>query len=311
MITRLFRQDIQLINNSIYNLLEEIDHPVVKGETKRLIETGGKRLRPLFLVWSSDLSKEAYSAAASLELLHTSSLIHDDIIDNSPYRRGAETTLKVFGRERATSIGTVLSLFSIDKIISIQNQDISATLADTLENLCSGELKQLDERFDFNCSCNDYITKISHKTASLFALPCKMGGVIGGCEQSQIESLYQVGYNIGCSFQILDDIKDITFNAEDTGKESNEDIRNGIITLPYLILMEKDEGFKDLVTNLSAESTSEDFDFIIKKLKDSDALEESYRYSNQFLDKARKTLSTIKSERTREKFNHIIDWLYR
>ena len=222
MLTKRFGKDIDLIEENIEKLIEGIEHPVVKEETKRLISTGGKRLRPLFLLWPARMgtvTDDCYKAAASLELLHTSSLIHDDIIDDSPMRRGSETTLKLYGRETATSIGTVLSLFSIDQIAAIDNETISATLADTLEKLCRGEMKQLEERFDFQCSCKDYIEKISSKTASLLALPCKIGGILAGLDGEEVEKLYRIGFNIGCSFQILDDIMDIDSSEDITGKK--------------------------------------------------------------------------------------------
>lgn len=313
MMTALFKQDIEIIDHSIHKLTDKIKQPIIKEETKRLINSGGKRLRPLFLIWSTSNSKElqetAYTAAAALELLHTSSLIHDDIIDNSAYRRGEKTSLEIFGRKKATSIGTILSLFSISQIVSLGDEDISNSLADTLENLCQGELKQLDERYDFDSDCADYFNKISHKTASLFALPCKIGGLISGYDEDEIKKLYNIGYNIGCSFQILDDIKDITSSIEKTGKEPNEDIKNGVITLPYLLLMEKDPVFKETIKNLSSDSTAEDFDNVLKKLKSSDAIVESYKYSDTFLEKAKNSLAELSSNENIDKFNQIIEWL--
>lgn len=313
MIATLSKQDLELIDQSIHKLIDKIKEPIVQNEARRLISSGGKRLRPLFLIWSTSSSKElqeaAYVAAASLELLHTSSLIHDDIIDNSAYRRGVKTSLELFGRKKATSIGTALSLFSISQMVSLGYEDISSCLADTLENLCKGELKQLDERYDFDSDCNDYFNKISHKTASLFALPCKIGGIISGYDEDEIKKLYEIGFNIGCSFQILDDIKDITSSMEKTGKESNEDIKNGVITLPYLLLMERDPIFKETIQNLSSNSTTKNFDSVLKRLKNSDAIEESYKYSNTFLEKAKTNLSKLNSNENTDKFNQIIDWL--
>ena len=313
MIATLSKQDLKRIDQSIHKLIDKIKEPVVQNETRRLINSGGKRLRPLFLIWSTSSSKElqeaAYVAAASLELLHTSSLIHDDIIDNSAYRRGVKTSLEIFGREKATYIGTALSLFSISQIVSLGYEEVSSCLADTLENLCKGELKQLDERYDFDSDCNDYFNKISHKTASLFALPCKIGGIISGYDEDEIKKLYDIGFNIGCSFQILDDIKDITSSMEKTGKEPNEDIKNGVITLPYLLIMERDPIFKETIKNLSSNSTTKDFDNVLKRLKNSDAIEESYKYSDTFLRKAQNNLSELTYVENVDKFKQIIEWL--
>jgi len=307
--------EIETINRHILDLIGKIEDPIVQSETKRLVSTGGKRLRPLFLLWSARASgrvtDEIYHAAAALELLHTSSLIHDDIIDQSDLRRGAETTSKLYGKERATSIGTVLSLFAIEQIADLENDDISKTLAETLEFLCLGEIKQLRERFDFNCSCKDYIEKISHKTASLFALPCKIGGILSEAEETDTEKLTQIGFNIGCSFQILDDIIDIDSSQKVSGKDQYQDLKSGVITLPYLLLMESDEAFRERINRLTPESAPEEFHSITMAASSESILEDTFSISNHFLDEALYILSTINSIATREEFTYLINKFYK
>lgn len=310
----IYTKELENIEKNIEVLIESINDDFTKVETKRLISSGGKRLRPLFLILAAKagtINKKCYKAAASLELLHTSSLIHDDIIDHGEMRRGQETTVSIYGREKAVSTGGILSLFAMDSIISLENEKASAAMIDTLEILCLGELKQLDEKYNFEINYCDYITRISRKTASLFALSCTMGGILSRAEEKVVDKLYHIGFNIGCSFQILDDILDISGSEKETGKICGQDIRMGIITLPYLLLIKKEPCFKKRLLSVTHKSQRSEFDELTKKVRESSALEEAYDVSNLFLDKAFKLISTLDSPEVEEIFTHIIKKLYR
>lgn len=314
MLRELFSEDLERIEDSIHTLLEKIEDPLIREEVKRLVSSGGKRLRPLFLIWAArtgSVGEECYRAAAALELLHTASLIHDDIIDRSFMRRGEETTLKIYGEEKATSIGTVLSLFAIDQITSLEDERVSELLVSTLLDLCLGEIKQLEERYNFYCTYDDYMEKIAKKTASLLALPCIMGGHLSGAGSETVENLFSIGFNIGCSFQILDDIADIVSLPESTGKNSGQDIRSGVITLPYLLHMKESREFKSRIEALSPFSEEEEFDEIVAMVRSSSAIERCQQISNSYLDRASCSLSALNSPETEEGFRHIIDLLYR
>lgn len=307
-------KELKKIEENIELLIESIKDEFTKKETKRLLNSGGKRLRPFFLLLATKggtINKNCYEAAASLELLHTSSLIHDDIIDHGEMRRGTKTTVSIYGKEKAISIGSILSLFAIDNIISLGSEKASDAMVETLETLCLGELKQLDERYNFEINFYDYIARISRKTASLFALSCTMGGILSGSPQESIKKLHNIGFNIGCSFQILDDILDITSSEKETGKVCGQDIRGGIITLPYLLLMEKDPSFKEKILTTTHRSNKYKFDELTNDVRKSSALGEAYGVSNLFLDKALRDLSTLDTIELKEGFISIIKKLYK
>ena len=302
------------IEENIEVLTESLSDEFTKKETRRLINSGGKRLRPLFLILAAKtgtINDKCYEAAASLELLHTSSLIHDDIIDHGEMRRGRETTVNIHGRQKAVSVGGILSLFAMDKIISLEDEKASAAMIDTLETLCLGELKQLDEKYNFEINYCDYITRISEKTASLFALSCSMGGILSGADEKTIDKLHHIGFNLGCSFQILDDILDISGSEKETGKICGQDIRAGIITLPYLLLMQRDPCFKKRILTMTHKSHNYEFDRLTDEVRKSSALGEAYGVSNFFLDKASNLLSTLGCPEVEEGFTYIIKKLYR
>ncbi|MCS5421748.1 MULTISPECIES: polyprenyl synthetase family protein [Psychrilyobacter] len=309
-----YTKELIKIEENIELLMEALTDEFTRQETRRLINSGGKRLRPLFLILAAKagtINDKCYEAAASLELLHTSSLIHDDIIDHGKMRRGRETTVSVYGRGKAVSAGGILSIFAMDNIISLEDEKASAAMIDTLETLCLGELKQLDEKYNFEITYCDYITRISEKTASLFALSCSMGGILSGAEEGTVDKLYHIGFNLGCSFQILDDILDINGSEKGTGKICGQDIRTGIITLPYLLLMKKDPSFKKRILSMTYKSSSSEFDEVTDEVRKSSALKEAYGVSNFFLDKACNLLSTLGCPEVEEGFTHIINKLYR
>jgi len=310
----MYIKELEQIEKNINILIESIPDEFTKNETKRLINSGGKRLRPLFLILAGKvgtIDERCYKAAASLELLHTSSLIHDDVIDHGDMRRGQETTVNIYGREKAISTGGILSLFAMDKIISLENKEVSAAMIDTLEILCLGELEQLDDIYNFKINYYDYIARISKKTASLFALSCTMGSVLSGATKNTVDKLHDIGFNIGCSFQILDDILDINSTKKETGKICGMDIRNGIITLPYLLLMKKDPYFRKEILSITNQSQSSDFDRLLEKVRESSILNEAYNTSNLFLDKALDLLSKLDYPEVEESFTYIIDKLYK
>jgi len=310
----IYTKEFIRIEKNIEVLIDSLSDEFTQKETKRLINSGGKRLRPLFLVLAAKagtINDKCYEAAASLELLHTSSLIHDDIIDHGEMRRGLETTVNIHGREKAVSLGGTLSLFAIDSILSLENKRVSTIMIDTLETLCLGELKQLNEKYNFEINYQDYITRISKKTASLFALSCSMGGVLSGATEKVIHKLHHIGFNIGCSFQILDDILDINGSQKESGKVCGQDIRGGIITLPYLLLMDKDPSFKKRILSMTNRSQSHQFDELTDKVRKSSALEEAYDISNAFLDKACHLLSSLKCPEVEKDFTYIIKKLHK
>ncbi len=309
-----YTKELIRIEENIEVLIDSLRDEFTQKEAKRLINSGGKRLRPLFLILSAKagtIDSRCYRAAASLEILHTSSLIHDDIIDHGDMRRGQETTVNIYGREKAVSVGGFLSIFAIDNIISLEDEKVSVSMVDTLETLCLGELEQLDQKYNFHINYSDYLTRISKKTASLFALSCSMGGLLSGAAEETIDKLHHIGFNIGCSFQILDDIMDIIGSEKKAGKVCGQDIRGGIITLPYLLLMDKDPCFKERILSVTHKSHGYEFDGLTDEVRKNSAIEEAYGMSNAFLDKASDLLSTLGCPEVEEGFSYIIKKLYR
>lgn len=208
--------------------------------------SGGKMLRPayclLFSYFSSQRDAErAQAIAAAVELLHTATLMHDDVIDEAGTRRGQTTMNRAFGNQIAVYAGDYL--FTVCFRLLSQYADNAAVLKiDTngMESILIGELNQMDMRYNPNMRMRDYLLQIQGKTAQLFALSC-YAGAYGSDEDEKLAQLaYRIGHNIGMAFQVMDDVLDYTQDEKTLGKPALSDFRNGIYTAPVLYAMQAD-----------------------------------------------------------------------
>lgn len=263
---------------------DELQQPsLLYDSVERLILAGGKRLRPIMALVGGrfgDPTKEqhAWKVAGLLEYLHMASLVHDDIIDESPIRRGEQTLHEATDIDIAVHTGN----YMIARALEWSNSDNSidedfymgAELAALITELCVGEYDQLRHRFNFNISLDEYLDKTKRKTALLMGACMSAGARAAGADEEVANRLYQFGEALGIAFQIQDDILDLTSNSKDIGKPSGADLRNGNITLPIIYALE-DENVKAMLLTLNEQSSEEQFDQVIEAVKHSHALERS------------------------------------
>jgi heptaprenyl diphosphate synthase len=210
-----------------------------------LYSTGGKMLRPAFLIIGSLFIKEKLDEkkeklikdlASAIEMLHNATLVHDDIIDDSFLRRGKEAIHSKYSKEYAVYMGDYL--FS-ESFLMLSNYDIPRDiikhLAQGISTVCKAEMLQNHYRYDSKVSVEDYLKVISGKTAALFGISLSVGANQAGIDEDKTNKLYEIGNNIGIAFQITDDILDFTSNEQTLGKEVKSDIIKGYYTLPLLL----------------------------------------------------------------------------
>jgi geranylgeranyl pyrophosphate synthase len=202
--------------------------------------TPGKRLRPALLLLAAQLGglapKDVLRAAAAIELLHSASLYHDDVIDQSHRRRGLPTAFHTHGAQIAVLAGTYLfatALQEFARLGSVQHR-ISARAAAAL---CAGELREIERAYDFDLSWSDHLDNLQLKTATLFALPCVLGGTLAHLDAATLRALGTYGRSIGIAFQLMDDLLDIEGDAEVTGKDVQGDLQAGVYSLPVLVAL--------------------------------------------------------------------------
>ena len=198
------------------------------------LAAGGKRLRPLLVLLCAgpDLAREATSAATAVELVHMATLVHDDVLDDAPLRRGRPTVLATSGRPRATATGDLLFARAFAELAADGDRRRVALLTTASVALARGELAQRRDAFDISVSAERYLDRCRLKTAALFESACAIG--------SGRPTLAGFGRRVGLAFQLLDDVLDVTGPAERTGKARGTDLLDGTVTLPLIRAREAD-----------------------------------------------------------------------
>ncbi len=200
------------------------------------VAAGGKRLRPLlvFVCGGESESEDLVRAAAAVETVHTASLIHDDVLDESPKRRGRPTVYASEGPAIASAAGDLLFSRAIDEIAGSGSSEQVRVLAGACRALAEGELAQRRDVFNFSVSESGYMSRIADKTASLFEAACELASLAGPLTGARRE-LSIFGHNVGAAFQIVDDILDVTGDDSVTGKSRGADLTSGTVTLPHIL----------------------------------------------------------------------------
>lgn len=207
-----------------------------------IFSSKGKRLRPILLLLSGSLgpvqSKTLIKAAAAVELIHTASLVHDDIIDESRVRRGKPSVNALWGNRAAVLAGDFLFARAFELIAACKNYELNRILTMTISTMCEGEIEQIRFAFDTSLSEQQYIENIYRKTAALMEACCSVGARLSGLKEAEVLKLKAYGKNLGMAFQITDDILDIAGEPLVTGKPAGNDLREGVITLPLIYVLE-------------------------------------------------------------------------
>jgi geranylgeranyl pyrophosphate synthase len=212
-----------------------------------MLTAGGKRLRPVlvFLTAEDDSDERLVSAAVAVELLHMATLVHDDVLDRAPLRRGRPTVFATGGREAATATGDLLFSRAFAELAETGSEEAVSRLSAASSALARGELMQRADAWLADVSAERYLERCRLKTASLFDACCRLGAHFGGAP-GQAAELGAFGEDIGLAFQLLDDVLDVSGPAERTGKPRGTDLLDGTVTLPLILARAEDEGLRSL-----------------------------------------------------------------
>jgi geranylgeranyl pyrophosphate synthase len=226
------------------NLREEIrkDPPDVGEPMADLFEAGGKRIRPALVLLAGRCGRfdaaRLMPAAMAVELTHSATLIHDDVIDRSAVRRGRPTVAARLGDEPAIVIGDFYFAKAYELAARTQSPEVVAILAKTVMNICAGEVRQQAIRHRYSTDVAEYMNRIEAKTAMLVAACCDIGALIGSLSQEKRVALNEYGRQLGLAFQIADDVLDYMSTADEVGKPIGHDIAEGFATLPLMLAKE-------------------------------------------------------------------------
>ncbi|STZ75835.1 polyprenyl synthetase family protein [Bergeriella denitrificans] len=206
-----------------------------------IISAGGKRLRPIITILSGKAvgydDEQLYSLAAMVEFIHTSTLLHDDVVDESELRRGRETANNLFGNAAAVLVGDFLYTRAFQLMVGSGSMKILEIMADATNIIAEGEVMQLMNIGNTDITEAEYVQVIQYKTAKLFEAAAQVGAVLGGASPEQEQALKDYGMYVGTAFQIIDDVLDYSGETEEIGKNVGDDLAEGKPTLPLIYLM--------------------------------------------------------------------------
>ncbi len=264
----------------------------LEGDARATLRAGGKRLRPMLVLLcvGPDAGPSALRGAAAIELVHMATLVHDDVLDQAPLRRGLPTVMATSGRERATAVGDLLlsrAFAELGNGDDAGGERQVALLAGASVGLAQGELAQRRDAWDTETTAERYLERCRLKTARLFECACLIGRVTSGADPAA-EALRSFGQDVGLAFQLLDDVLDVAGPPERTGKARGTDLLDGTVTMPLILARERDEGLRSLdLRALDAGGADE----VCERIAQTGALEEVRADSRARVEEAKRTVA--------------------
>ena len=313
------------INDSYFQLKESVEDKLILTEEKiksKLvsevnlvqkmtdyhIRTGGKRLRALLTLGAAKLcgyskGSRDINLAACVELIHSATLMHDDVIDGGTIRRGKETLNKIWDNQSSVLIGDYLLSRCFEMMVEDGNLEVLKLLSSTSSKIAQGEVLQLQHKSEVDMLEETYLKIISAKTAELFAAATKVGAILSGAENKEKDALEFYGRNLGLTFQIADDTLDYNSELKLFGKTIGQDFFEGKITLPIILLFQKlDFKEKEILNELFNKRirSKEDFEKTISLIKRYKIIEECYQKAQHYINLASNSLTVFEDSKEKE-----------
>ena len=287
---------------------------VISEAAHYLLKSGGKRLRPGMLFLSGRCGDydegKLIPVAAALEIIHMASLIHDDIVDHAPLRRGKATVAAKYGDDVALFTGNFMVAKAMELALESGDAHIRDVAAATAAAMCRGEFAQLRSMAKPCFRTDAYLIQIKRKTAYLFSAACELGAYLSGAEEKIVRALRIYGEYLGMAFQITDDILDFQTGDCCSGKVPGNDIREGLLTLP-LIYAGQEGGCRQGIEKVFRKTakTDEDIARVVAAVRDSGGNERASKLAGRYIAKAKKKLSVINDGAVRDCFLEIADFV--
>jgi len=296
-IQRLARADMNAVDALIRRRLAS-NVVLINQVAEHIISAGGKRLRPMLLLLAGQATGQTDSAhhqlAAVVEFIHTSTLLHDDVVDESQLRRGRHTANALWGNAASVLVGDFLYSRSFQLMVELNRMPVMQILADTTNIISEGEVLQLLHVRNPDIDEAAYLAVIQRKTAVLFAAAAQLGALLSGADVTTQQQLYRYGMHLGHAFQIADDVLDYTANADDLGKNLGDDLAEGKATLPLIHAISHANSttatrLRNIIRNGQASALPE----VLAAIKASGALEYSYQRALQYAQSATDALNKL------------------
>ena len=307
--------DMEAVNREIIARMQS-DVSLIPELASHLIAAGGKRIRPLLTLGAAKLCGYAGDKhvllAACVEFIHTATLLHDDVVDESDRRRGNATANVLWGNQPSVLVGDFLFSRAFQLMVNTGSLEVLRILANASAVIAEGEVLQLMTTNDMDSSEADYLKVIESKTAALFAAACRVGAVIADRPQAEAEALDDYGRFLGIAFQLVDDALDYASDGETLGKNTGDDFREGKITLPVLLAFsrggEAEKAFWRRVIEQPEEQTPEDWLQALAYMDRHGAIQETMARARLYGQKARQSLAPFHAGAMRDALAEAVDF---
>ena len=302
-IQALMKSELDLMNKILVHRLDS-NVDLISQMSQYIINSGGKRIRPLLLLICAKATEYDgdyhYSMAVVIELIHTATLLHDDVVDQSATRRGQETANELWGNAPSVLVGDFLYSRAFEIMVEPNSMEIMRILSKATNQISEGEVLQLLNIKNANVTQAEYFKVIERKTACLFKAACQIAGILSSADQKVINAMGSFGMHLGNAFQIIDDTLDYESDSNIIGKEIGDDLSEGKVTLPMIYALEKTKKvenkiLKDAIKNADASH----IDQIVEILLNVDA----FQYSRD--------IAKIESNRALESIDYLPDSKYK
>jgi octaprenyl-diphosphate synthase len=289
--------DMEAVNRVIRQQLHS-DVPLVNQIAEYIIGAGGKRIRPVLALLVANAHGYAgthhHTLAAVIEFIHTATLLHDDVVDESSLRRGRQTANALFGNAASVLVGDFVYSRAFQMMVSIGDMRVMRILADATNVIAEGEVLQLLNMHDPDVSEERYLQVIRSKTAKLFEASSGLGALLAGASDTEIEAAAEYGRSLGTAFQLIDDVLDYSGNAADIGKNVGDDLREGKPTLPLIYLMQNGtEDERSLVRACIEQGDEARFEQVLAAITGSGALDYTRAQAEQAAQRAADSISAL------------------
>jgi octaprenyl-diphosphate synthase len=302
--------DLERVDALIRARLES-DVPLVRQVAQYLVGAGGKRVRPALVLLASaacgyrprggGAEDPRFLVAAVVEFIHTATLLHDDVVDESPMRRGRETANAAFGNAASVLVGDFLYSRAFQMMVEVGNMKVMSVLADATNTIAGGEVLQLMGSRDPDVDEQRYLEVIRRKTAKLFEAAARLGGVLAGAPQAVERGLADYGMHVGTAFQVVDDVLDYSGDAADIGKSLGDDLAEGKPTLPLIYAMRAGNPEQAAVVRRAiTDGGRDDFQAVLKAIQHCGALDYARQAAIREADLAARALEPLPPSAFRE-----------
>ena len=312
-IQKYLEEEIPEVNRILAEQIKDLN-PLVHEVAAHVLQAGGKRLRPLLTLLCARCfdarSRDVYGLACALELLHSATLIHDDILDNADLRRGQKAAHLVFGLDRTVLAGDALLALANMIVAGYAQSELTQCVSEAILETASGETEEIFWMRKPNLDRNNYLQIIRGKTAFLIQAACKCGGLFAHAGTEQIEKCSEYGFNIGIAFQLVDDALDYTSESAKSGKPLGGDLAEGKLTLPFILYLNslKQEDRSGLLAKLAADSfTKEERAGLIDLVQKGGFADQVRREAGIYIDLARAALQGFPESREKKVLQRITE----